>query len=306
MGKKKITTIDDSQAPKAKKEMFKWEEAYSDLSNKTAEALREARLKPDQVMSMADGELLAVEGLDSNSLEEVRAHYPAAIVTEKPQKESTIEPAQKKTSTRPSSRYPRTLVGRSTTYKTKKDLLKVDIYPLSTAVRMLREVSYSAHKTIELHLNTREDSLRGEVTLPHSTGKQTKIAIWNEKTEGLIKAGKLDFDILLAKPEDMPKIAPLAKVLGPKGLMPNPKTNTVVPDPEKRKGELEKGATLSYRSVPKQKVIHLTVGSLNQKDKEVIENLQAIIEGIGLTKIASAYLKSTMSPSVKIDLTKLD
>jgi large subunit ribosomal protein L1 len=327
MGKKKITTIDDSSpvadAPKkgakAKKTIFKWETAYAELHPKTAEALREARLKPDQITTMADGELLAVEGITPSGLEELRLHYPASLVDTTPQptgKEkkakkdkvdqdaSADSPASKKNA-HPKSKYPRTTQGRSATYQAKKDLLKVEIYPVSTAVKMLREISYSSHKTVELHLNTRDVGIRGELTLPHSIGKETKVAIFTPALAASIKAGKVDFDILLAKPEDMSAIAPLARVLGPRGLMPNPKSNTIIANPEKRKAELEKGATLTYRTEAKNPIIHLTIGNLDQKDKELIENLTTILTSIGATKIKSAFLKSTMSPSIKLELSSL-
>ena len=239
--------------------------------------MREARLKPEQITALADGELLAVEGIDSAGLEEIRAHYPTeTLEPQTNQKPAEVKPeknsakggsasGQKSASSR--SRHPRTVIGRSRLYRTQKDKLKVNLYPLSTAVKMLREISYSTHKTVELHLNTKDATLRGELSLPHSMGKQTRIIIFTPEQEAKIKAGKIEFDILLAKPADMARIAPLAKVLGPKGLMPNPKNNTIVADPEKRKAEMEKGALLTYRTEAKNPIIHLAIGNLDQKDK---------------------------------------
>jgi len=320
MGKKKIVQLDDTQSTpekKAKKEMFRWEQAYTDLKDKTADILRQARLKPEQLASMADGELLSLEGVGPAALEEIRSKYPATLAQTKPEtqskeakevktktKESTPKET-KSTAQHPKTRHPRNTFGRSNIYKSQKTKLKVDIYPLSTAVKMLREVSYSVHKTVELHLNVKETGIRGEVSLPHSIGKETSVAIFTPELGDKIKSGKIDFDILLAKPADMPLIAPLARVLGPKGLMPNPKSNTIINDPEKRKQELEAGALLTYRTEAKAPIIHLSVGNLDQKDKELTENIETIINAIGISKITSAYIKSTMSPSLKISLSSL-
>jgi large subunit ribosomal protein L1 len=313
MGKKRTVTVDGTTATKTKKTIFKWEEAYTELSPKTADALREARIKPEQLAAMADGELLATNGINETNLEEIRAAYPAGMVIDTKQedvkkdvkKTEVIEEDKKVEGVHPRLHFPRHLHGRSATYKAKNKKTDNKLHSATSAVELLRKVTYSKLKTVELHINTKEANVRGEVTLPNSIGKEVKVAIFNAEVAEAIKAGKMDFDILLATPADMPKIAPLARVLGPKGLMPSPKSNTIVENPEKRAKELQSGATVAYKTEAKAPIIHVVIGSLNQKDEEISGNIKALINGIGVNKLKSATLKSTMSPAVKLDILSL-
>ena len=115
-----------------------------------------------------------------------------------------------------------------------------------------------------------------------------------------MKDGKIDFDVLLATAEMMPKLVPYAKLLGPKGLMPNPKNGTLI----KSKKEAKKfgGNTMTIKAEKAEPVIHTTFGKVSQKPKELEENLETILKAIGKKQIVKAYIKSTMSPSVKIAL----
>lgn len=307
MATKKTTTI--------KKSMFKWQEAYTDLPTNVAEILREKRLKPEQIAKMADGELMALDGIKDEAVAQIREKYPVDLISEKfellgggrakqseaPDSREVVAPS----SHSPRLKYPRVLHGRSKKYNLKKLRVADKVYPLDDAIKLLRKVSYSKLKTIELHLNTKDATVRGELSLPHSIGKDIKVAIFSDELAAQIKDGKINFDILLARPADMGKIAPLARVLGPKGLMPNPKTGTIIDDPEARAKTLTAGATLAYKTEPKAKVIHLNAGNLNQKDTEILDNLNAILTGIGVTKLTTAYLKSTMSPSIRLDISTL-
>lgn len=316
MGQRKVAKIDTSQDQKEtrQKQTFDWENAYSDLSTRTANALREARLKPDQIRQMTDGELLAVSGIGEVGLEEIRSQYPPQGTAPKkttPKEEDRKEKkeAEKETvptAPHPKTTYPRHLHGRSQRYQQKQELVDNSRrYPLDSAVRLLRRVAYSTHNTVELHLNVKSDSLRGEINLPHSTGQQQEIAIFSDKLAKKIKKQDIDFDILLAKPEDMDDITPLAKILGPRGLMPNPKSNTIVKDPQKRKQELESGTTLTFRTQPKAPIIHLVIGSLDLNNQKLHDNLVAALQAVNPHQIKSAYLKTTMSPSIKLDITEL-
>ncbi len=299
MAAKKTTTT--------KKVMFKWEEAYTDLPENIAEILREKRIKPDQLAKMADGELLAVEGINDVAIAQIRDKYAAELTEIAPKavvKEEEVELAKPK-STSPRLKYPTHVYGRSARYKAKKTKVEDKSYSLNDAVTLLRKVSYSKLKTIELHINTKDATVRGEVSLPHSTGKDIKVAIFNDAIANEIKAGKINFDILLARPADMAKIAPLARVLGPRGVMPSPKNGTITETPEERAKQLTAGATLSYKTEAKAPIIHLSIGNLKQKDNEIIDNVKALINGIGAQKMTSVFLKSTMSPSIRLDLNSL-
>ncbi len=313
MGKKRTAIVDGTVDKKEKKAMFRWEEAYNDLPIHLAIILREARVKPDQLKDMPDGEILALGGVSQDDLALIHTKYPAAILADAPVKQTPQEGApsaeavapNKPKSASPRLKYPTKLYGRSKQYKAKKSKLENKTYPIADAFPLLKKVAYGKFQTVELHLNVKETDTRGEISLPHSTGKQTKIVIFSPEVEAEIKLGKTNFDILLATTKDMALIAPLAKILGPKGLMPSPKNGTIVENPQERAKKLQAGATLSFKTEPKAPLIHLSIGNLSQPDSELQANLTAVINGIGLNKILSVYLKSTMSPAIKLDLSSL-
>ncbi len=113
---------------------------------------------------------------------------------------------------------------RGKTYLKNKKTVEGKAFSSKEAFELLKKVSYSKFPgTVEVHLNLFDKGISGDVKLPHFEGKAQKIAIFDEKIAAEIKLGKVNFDVLIATPADMPKITPLAKVLGPKGLMPNPK-----------------------------------------------------------------------------------
>ena len=113
------------------------------------------------------------------------------------------------------------------------------------------------------------------------------------------KTGKIDFDILVATPVMMPKFVPFARLLGPKGLMPNPKNGTLVTDPKKAKGF--SAGTVTLKTEKEAPLIHTVVGKNSQTDKEIEENIEAVFKALGGGKqIVRAFIKSTMSPSVKL------
>ena len=175
-------------------------------------------------------------------------------------------------------------------------------YNLSEALGMLEKLKRSKFdETVELHINTIEAGVSGNITLPHGTGKQIRVAIANDDLLVKVAAGKIDFDILLAKPEMMPKLARVAKILGPKGLMPNPKNATLVKDPEKAAENFKKGQ-INFRTELKAPIIHLTVGKMSFGAKKLSENINTLIEAIKKEKIRNVTLKSTMSPGIKINL----
>ena len=175
------------------------------------------------------------------------------------------------------------------------------LFPLKEALKLVKETSYSAFDgTVELHLVVKKTGLSASVTLPHSTGKEKKVEIADEKTIEKLKAGKIDFDILVATTEMMPKLVPFARILGPKGLMPNPKNGTLVPDLKKAKSVNVNAKTVkTEKEAP---LIHTTIGKVSQKDEELMDNLNAIIKAVSEKQIVKGYLKATMGPSVKIKI----
>jgi len=175
-------------------------------------------------------------------------------------------------------------------------------YKLNDALEMLQKLKRSKFdETVELHINTTETGVSGNITLPHGTGKQIRVAIADDELLAKVALGKIDFDILLANPSMMPKLARVAKILGPKGLMPNPKNATLVKDPEKAALEFKKGQ-INFRTELKAPIMHLIVGKLSFGSKKLSENIQSLIEAIKREKIRNVTLKSTMSPGVKLEI----
>ncbi len=184
---------------------------------------------------------------------------------------------------------------------------KNKLYDLKEAVGLVKQTSLTKFDgTVELHVCLNPLSLgekkdfRTGVTLPHGTGKEVRVAIADDKIIEEITAGKINFDVLVAHPSMMPKLAKVARVLGPKGLMPNPKTGTVSPDPEKRAKELTHGQ-VNIKTEPGNPMIHMPVGKVSFADKDIVDNVQAVLAALG-SKVSKVTLSATMGPGVKVQL----
>lgn len=283
---------------------------YNDLPTHVAVALRAARLKPEQIIAKTDGELMAIEGIKEEDVNSIRAIYnadsiesinkslditpKAEMVAEAESEESTEVVAEK--------RAPKPARTRSAKYQRMLKVVSKDqAYSIADAVEKLASLAKSSKlKTVELNINTRDTGLRGEIKLPHSTGKEIKIAIFNDEVAAKITSGSIDFDMLLATPADMPKLAKFAKVLGPRGIMPNPRNGTITPDPIKRAAELAAGGTLPYKTEGKFPIIHLAMGPITQDQKDLVDNINETIRSIGVSKIKTAFISCTHTPSIKL------
>ncbi len=214
---------------------------------------------------------------------------------------------------------------------TKKEL------SIDEAIKLVKQVSYSKFPgKVELKVNVNidpkdsEQNIRFTTQLPHPMHDKKKkiliftnesvdikeypnleITVGDETTIEKIKKGDLEvssFDKVAAEPSYMPKVAQIAQILGPKGLMPSPKSNTVG-EPKKILNNLNKGQ-VEVRAQPGNKVIHLVVGTVESKDKELKENIEYLLQEINKNKpnkvkkkfIESAFICATMSPSIKINI----
>jgi large subunit ribosomal protein L1 len=178
-------------------------------------------------------------------------------------------------------------------------------YTLDEAVKLLKKMKSSKFdESVELHLNVDSTGLKGEVALPHSTGKTTRIKIVDDKVLEDIGKGKLEFDILITHPQYMPKLARFAKLLGPKGLMPNPKAGTISPKPEEVAKKFQKG-TLRWKTEPKFPLIHQMIGKISLEEKALMDNVVSFLSSVGKSHIQAVFIKTTMSPSVKININTL-
>lgn len=211
---------------------------------------------------------------------------------------------------------------------------KVDknkIYSLEEAVKMIKENKTAKFdESVEVHVKTNIDpkkgdqQVRGTVSLPHGTGKSKKIAVITSTQQAEAKAAgadviggeemidgfakKINFDILVATPEMMPKLAKVAKVLGPKGLMPNPKTETVTTKIKDTVEALKKGKA-AYKNDDTGN-IHQLVGKVSFDDQKLIENIKTFVENLEKTKpaavkgrlISNITVCSTMGAGMKVKI----
>lgn len=182
--------------------------------------------------------------------------------------------------------------------KTKIDINK--IYSLSEGLDLLSKLQRGKFdETVELHINTTASGISGNVTLPNGTGKKTRVAIADDALISDIEKGKIEFDILVAEPEMMPKLAKVAKILGPRGLMPNPKNGTITEKPEDVAKKYE-GGQINFKTETKNPLLHLTVGKMSFGADKLSANIEALINAIKKQNILKVTLKSTMSPGIKI------
>jgi len=211
-----------------------------------------------------------------------------------------------------------------------------NIYSLDEAVEIVKKLqSAKFDESVEIALNLNVDPrhadqmIRGAVVLPAGTGKKVRVAVMargvkqDEAKEagadivGLedliadIQAGKIDFDILIATPDTMGMIGKVGRILGPKGLMPNPKVGTVTMDVAKAVKNA-KGGQVNYR-VDKKGIIHAGIGKASFTTDDLKDNIKTFVAAINRAKPAaakgrymlSATLSLTMSPGVKVDTSEL-
>lgn len=221
---------------------------------------------------------------------------------------------------------------KSKNYRAAIEKIGENEYAPLAAFEMLKEIaSAKFDETVEAHfrlgIDTRkaEQQLRGTVALPNGSGKTVRVAVFAEgaaadaareagadivgTTElmGDIQAGKIEFDAAVATPDQMAKVGRLGKILGPRGLMPNPKLGTVTPDVAKAINEL-KGGRVEYRA-DRYGICHVILGKSSFTAEQLAENYGAVYDEILRMKPASAkgrYVKnitvaSTMSPGIVVD-----
>jgi large subunit ribosomal protein L1 len=213
---------------------------------------------------------------------------------------------------------------------------KTTLYDLEEAVSLVKKsASAKFDETIEAHLRLGVDGrhadqqVRGAVVLPHGTGKSVKVLVFakGDKVDQALAAGAdyaggeelvpkiqndgwLDFDVVVATPDMMGVVGRLGRVLGPKGLMPNPKAGTVTMDVVKAINDIKAGK-IEYR-LDKSNIIHVPIGKASFTEEQLTDNFQTLIDAVVKAKPAAAkgqYLKSvviasTMGPGVKLNTVK--
>lgn len=198
--------------------------------------------------------------------------------------------------------------------KSAEQIEKGRLYSLEQAVELAKKTSHvKFDASVELHVNLGVDprqadqNIRDNLVLPAGTGKTIRVAVADDDLLAKLDKGQIDFDILVATPEFMPKLGKYARVLGPKGLMPNPKSGTVTTDTDKAVAEAKAGR-VEYR-VDTTGIVHLAVGKVSFTPAQLQENTQAVLSSIKANKpqsikgtyIKAAYLTTSMGPSIKLD-----
>ena len=210
-------------------------------------------------------------------------------------------------------------------------------YTLLEAAALLKEITYtkfdaSADIDVRLSVDPRkaDQNVRGVVSLPNGTGKTVRVLVMctadaeaAAKEAGAdyvgldeyidkIKGGWTDVDVIITQPQCMGKLGPLGRILGPRGLMPNPKSGTVTPDVAKAVKEVKQGK-IDFK-VDKKGIVHTSIGRMSFTPEQIKENAQAFINTLIKLKpntakgtyLKSIYLSSTMSPGIKIDVKSID
>jgi len=218
----------------------------------------------------------------------------------KSNRQSTSEKAKEAEEAKKKALDPLRLRGKN--YRTKVALVdKAKLYSVEEAIALVKELSTSKFDgSLELHAKVKGENIRGTISLPNGNGKTRKVAVATDEVIEKIAAGTLDFDVLLATPAQMPKLAKYAKVLGPKGLMPSPKAGTVTDDIEKVTAEIS-GGRVEYRA-DKSGVVHMSIGKLSFSTEKLVENYRSIEAILLAAKVVSISLAPTMGPGVKVSL----
>ena len=217
-----------------------------------------------------------------------------------------------------------------------KQVDRATLYDPADAVALVKKTATAKFdETVELHIRTgcdgrhAEEQIRGAVVLPHGTGKTVRVLVFakgdkvneaeaagadfvggDELIPKIQNEGWLDFDVVVATPDMMGVVGRLGKVLGPKGLMPNPKAGTVTMDVTKAINDIKAGK-IEYR-LDKSNIVHCPIGKVSFSEEQLTENLKAIMDAIVKAKPASlkgTYLQSitissTMGPGVKVNTIK--
>ena len=222
-------------------------------------------------------------------------------------------------------------------FKSAKAQLEHRPYKLDEALPLVKKLSYAKFdETVEIAIRLGVDPkhadqmVRGTVVLPHGLGKSKKVCViasgekvkeaedagaehvGGEELVAKIQEGWLDFDALIATPDVMKSVGRLGKILGPKGLMPNPKTGTVTFDLAKAVKEIKAGK-VEFR-VDKTSIIHTPVGKVSFSADRLVENTKTLIDSVVKAKpaaskgkyVRSVYVSSTMGPAIQVDATAIE
>jgi large subunit ribosomal protein L1 len=179
-------------------------------------------------------------------------------------------------------------------------------YSAKEAITLVKALSYtkfdgSINLAVKLEKAKKaEDAVRGTINLPNGTGKKLRVVVASDDIIEEVKKGKINFDILVSTPAMMSKLGVLAKVLGPKGKMPNPKDGTVTDKPDEVAKDLSENI-IRYRTDLGRNV-HIPIGKISWSEEKLLQNYLVAMKSLSKLKIESATLSPTMGPGVKVDI----
>lgn len=299
---KKNTTTTASENP-VEQELDAQKDAESMTAHHSESSIDEVASNPDEEAEKA---LIAEEGADADGATPAEL---AAMHTDNESAEAVNSKAEKKTTKAPAKKSK----VRSKGYHAAKAQIEVGkLYPIDEAVELVKKVSLSKFDgSVEVHVKLTKkkskgasESPKGLFHLPHGSGKEKKIIVLDEaKIEEIAKTKKIDFDVAIATPDLMPKVGKIAKILGPKGKMPDPKSGTVTTDPKKAIDEINSGK-VEYR-IDAQNQIHQMVGKVSWDSAKLLENVRVVLSAFPKSRLESVHLSASISPSVVIDLNSL-
>lgn len=174
-------------------------------------------------------------------------------------------------------------------------------YDPAAAIELVKSLSFSKFDgTIIADVVVSEEGMSTPLTLPHSTGKTLRVVVADDAVLEKIAAGTIDFDMLVATPQLMPKLAKYAPILGPRGLMPNPKNGTISADPQGTKKRLE-GGTVTIKTEKKAPLMHIRIGKTSMESAQLTANLEELIRVLS-KKLKQVTVSASMSPSIKVTI----
>lgn len=253
---------------------------------------------------------IPIETLGKNKKKATLKEQQKVEVSNKVETQKAVEKAtlaetiqEKVSSTNGSTLSKKTTKVRGKKYQKAKKLVDVNkYYSLKEAIKLVKETSFSKFDgKIEAHITTIDIGNVGDITFPYLKTISKKIIVLNDTTLAEIKNGQVNFDILIATPSTMPKLLPYARILGPKGLMPNPKNGTLTNDTEAAIKKLSVAKT-SLKTEKKAPVIHIVVGKVSQPIEELTANINELINVVNFNKIKKLALCATMGPCVKVQI----
>jgi ribosomal protein L1 len=323
-----------AEAKKVSRKKKEAEEVEAEINDTQTIVMAEtpAQTEPEQTESSAeDGGIAKAGKRSAKSLKEVaEKEEKEARKQTKSDETETLKPKKVIKPTRSK------LERRGKLYRKSAELIeKNKKFSLSESVGLAKKTSHvKFDATVELHVNLGVDprqadqNIRDTLLLPAGSGKKVRIAVLTDDAKGaeaagadvsgtenvlaLIEKGELSFDVLIATPALMPKLGKYARVLGPRGLMPSPKSGTVTSDVNRAVAEAKAGK-VEYR-VDSTGIVHLGFGKVSFTEQQLLDNVQAIISSIKSNKpnsikgiyIKAIYITTSMGPSVEVDVSSIN